>query len=395
MLQMFDAEPDVLKDIQFALIKGLSSLLQEVDKIEKQVEECIVLSTVNEDVLLQKLEHTDNLEVAEAIADLRLFSDGIVDWLLSDVRSLLISDGKWPICHVLLICEKTAVAAGASFHERASKLAKLLIGRVHSPNFKRLEHETLFQALTKLVDAQGLRKFAFHSALHTVMQTGKVDQRIRVLRVLNKAKIPFELHSFDNMGLEQRNEPMLLEVLAELNLVSDSLVEWFLSKPPLVTEVGWPMRNVVCICNILHASRSHQRATQLAENVLIYLHSTSFQPAEQEESVKALVTLEALLTHLPVSQFLETEDADQRMQVFAAAAEAGSVFGKISLGRLVYCLLHENIPKISEHISQKTALCLHFKKGHYVLGGACHLAHGRKGSRLVRVQWFCPGSFRF
>ena len=91
MLQMFDDEPDVLEDIQSALIKGLVSLLQEVDKIEKQVEECIVLSKVYEDVILQTFEHTDNLQVAEAIADLRLFSDGIADWLLSDVRSLSIN----------------------------------------------------------------------------------------------------------------------------------------------------------------------------------------------------------------------------------------------------------------------------------------------------------------
>jgi len=111
------------------------------------------------------------------------------------------------------------------------------------------------------------------------------------------------------------------------------------------------MRNVLYICNILRVSRSRPRTTQLAKNALIRLHSTSFQPSKQKESVEALVTLEeALLTHLPVFQLLETGDADQRMRVLVAAAEAGSGFGKTSLGRLVYCLLHENIPKISEHI---------------------------------------------
>jgi len=222
MLKMFDSKPDVLRAIQFVLIKGLGTLLQSADKNDKQVEDCIVLSKGDEDVLLQVLEHADNFEVAEAIADLRLFSHRLVDWLLSDVRSHLISDGKWPFCHVLLMCEKTAVAAHTSFHERASKLATLLVGRIHSPNCKITEQEASIQALTKIVNALGDRYY-LDLALQTFLKTGNVDQRTRVLRVLHEAKIPFELESFDSLGSEQQIELMLLEVMAELNLVSDGI----------------------------------------------------------------------------------------------------------------------------------------------------------------------------
>ena len=357
-----------------------------------------MLSQGDEDVLLKTLEHAVYSEVVDAISNLKMFSDRLVDWLVSDARSHLISDGKWPIYHVRLICEKTAVALAVdkSFHKNASKLSTLLVSRVHSTNFKISEHEELAQAMSKLVEAFGTCcDCDLDLALHTVVQTGNVDQRIRVLRMLHGAKIPFDFESFisfDNLGLEQRNEPMLLEVMAELNLVSDSLVDWFLNKPLLVTEGGWPMRNVVCICNILRSSGSPERATQLAENVLIRLHSTSFRPAEQEEMVAVLVTLQALLTQLPVVQFLQTGDAGQRMRVLAAAAEAGLVFDTPSLGQLAECLLHENVPKSSQ-ILQKTELCISFAKGRCTYGAACRLAHGHR--EMVCKKWInsmCPNT---
>jgi len=304
------------------------------------------------------------------------------------VRSSLISDGKWPIDHVLLICEKTAVTLeeDESFYKKALNLATLLVGRVHSSNFEISEHGALIQALTKLVDALVTpRGCDLDWDFHTLVQTGNVDQRIRVLRVLDKAKIPFKLHYFDNLGLEQRNEPMLLEVMAELNLVSDSLVDWFLSKPLLVTKGGWPMRNVVCICNILRASGSYEQASQLVEMVLTRLHSSSFEQEEGAETIEALVTLQAVLTHLPVMQFLETGSADQRMRVLAAAAEAGLVFGTLSLGKLAQCMLRENIPKISSQtLKETTTLCSDFKGGHCRYGTACQFAHGKHEIMLCK-----------
>jgi len=205
------------------------------------------------------------------------------------------------------------------------------------------------------------------AVLSTFAQTESVEQRIRVLRAMHEGRISFEFGSFDNLELEQHNEPMLLEVMVELNLVSDSLVDWFLSKPHLVTEGVWPMRNVVCICNFLRASGSLERATQLAETVLIRLHSTSFRSEERAETIEALVSLQASMTHLPVVQFLEIGNADKRMRVLASVANAGLVFGTQSLVKLAQCLLK----------SQKTEPCTNFTKGHCKYGAACRLAHGK------------------
>jgi len=178
---------------------------------------------------------------------------------------------------------------------------------------------------------------------------------------------------------------MLLEIMAELNMVSDSLVDWFLSKPHLVTEGVWPMRNVVCICNFLRASRSHARATQLAGNVLMCLHSTSFQSVEQKDTVAVLVSLQAFLTHLPVVQFLEAGDVDQRMRVLVAAAEASLAFDTPSLVTLAQGLLHESIPKSSTKMSKKTELCSNFMRGHCKFGAACHFAHNR--NEIICKRW--------
>jgi len=165
-------------------------------------------------------------------------------------------------------------------------------------------------------------------------------------------------------------------------MVSDSLVDWYLSKPLLVTEGEWPMRGVVCICNILRESGSHQRATQLAENVLIRLHSTSFPEKERAKTIEALVVLQAFLKHLPVVQFLENGDAGQRMRVLTAAAEAGLVFGTLSLDKLAQGLLHENIPK-----SSLVKLAQGLLHGMCTSGKECRFKNTNEMESLIESVW--------
>jgi len=112
--------------------------------------------------------------------------------------------------------------------------------------------------------------------------------------------------------------------------------------------------------------------------ILIRLHLISFEQEEEAETIDALVTLQAVLTHLPVMQFLETGTADQRMRVLVAAAEAGLVFSTLSLGKLAQCMLRENIPRIpSQTLKETNTLCTYFMKGHCRFGTACQFAHGR------------------
>jgi len=111
---MLDAKSDVLQDNRFALIKGLGTLLQGSDKCQKQSVpplDCLQLHEADEDVILKILGNSDSLAVAQAMSDLKIFSHRLVDWLLSDSQSYLISDGKWPLFHLLPICKKFAGAS--------------------------------------------------------------------------------------------------------------------------------------------------------------------------------------------------------------------------------------------------------------------------------------------
>jgi hypothetical protein len=111
MLQMLNADNAVRENIHFALIKGLGTMLSRSDQRDEE-RPCLVLNDADERVLLEMLCQMDKLAVAEAIADLELFSDGLVDWLLGDFGSRLIAAGKWPLRHLSLLCDRIAAFIG-------------------------------------------------------------------------------------------------------------------------------------------------------------------------------------------------------------------------------------------------------------------------------------------
>ena len=290
----------------------------------------------------------------EVMAELNMISDSLVEWFLG--RPSRVSEGRWPMRNVLCICN---IVCASRRHERATQLAESILIRLHSTAHRNVELAETIKALTKL------QIVLTNLPLLQSLESGDVEQSIRVLRVLKHAKIPVEFESFDNLGLDQQHDPLLLEVMAELNMISDSLVEWFLFRPSRVTEGTWPMRNVLCICNIVCASRRHERATQLAESILIRLHSTAHRNVELAETIKALTRLQIVLTNLPLLQFLESGDVEQRMRVLEACAEARLIFETPLLGNLARCLFDENIKVFSKTASAsnlKSALCLHLRQ---------------------------------
>ena len=155
-----------------------------------------------------------------------------------------------------------------------------------------------------------------------------MEQRIRVLRALHELKVSLQFESFEKLGLDTRAGVSLLEVLAELNMISEKLVEWFLGRPDLVTEGVWPMQHVLCICKAIDAPLNLSvRLTQLAENVLLRLHSTSFLDFERAETIKVLARLQELKVALPL-QCLELGDFEQRMRVLQVATKMKVAFGR-------------------------------------------------------------------
>jgi hypothetical protein len=119
--------PDQNEDIQFALVAGLGTLLKGFEQTETK-DEMLLVAAEDEPVLLAALKQLANGVVVEAVADLKAYSDGLVDWVSNE--STLIPEGVWPIRHLLhVFCNKTATSGN---RERAEKLGQQLFGRVHA-----------------------------------------------------------------------------------------------------------------------------------------------------------------------------------------------------------------------------------------------------------------------
>jgi hypothetical protein len=138
---------------------------------EKQ--QFLMLDDAIERTFLEMLNAIDSVAVAEAVADLNLYSDALVDWLSGAYGSHLITTGHWPLRHVSFICDRVAafladsqlqhgdkndpatLAAHATNLQRASRLVSVIFGRLYSPSFKPGEEVQVREALGKVVPIFG------------------------------------------------------------------------------------------------------------------------------------------------------------------------------------------------------------------------------------------------
>jgi len=365
MIKMLDAAPEVRRDIHVALVRGLGSLLQG-SAAQHEPSGCMELGEADEHLLIQALEGTDSLAAAEAIADLQLHSSGFADWLLSDFKSHLISEGRWPLRHVVLLCERAGSSESSDDAcDRVARLAQTLVARLYSAAFDPLEHEQLMGALRQTIP---LISVAEAGRICTdLMVTGSSEQRRRVL-----------------------------EAMAALGIgtgILPGLVDWLVSKPDLVTKDGWPMQDVMWICDRICASGDKERAGQLGKLVLDRLHAPTFKAEERPHVTDALRRLQALGIRLPVLNYLEDGDGEQRVRVLETAAAADLAFEAQLLGKLAKCLLQDAIKVIpaGAESNTKTALCKYFIKGDCSYGARCHFAHGKAELKMCNdwVQGTC------
>ena len=148
MLKMIDEAPRVCHDIHVALVAGLGSLLQtRKGPLGETI--YIELNEIDERLVIQAMEVsvTGRLAVADAIADLQLYSCGLADWVLSGLQSNLLTEGRWPIRHVATM-SKMAVINNSSIPDQhwLLRLAESLVGRLHSCAFNPLEREEIMEA---------------------------------------------------------------------------------------------------------------------------------------------------------------------------------------------------------------------------------------------------------
>ena len=105
---MLNAVAAVRGVIHFALVKGLGTVVGTSNKGHEE-QPFLMLDDAIERTFLEMLNAIDSVAVAEAVADLNLYSDGLVDWLSGDsFGSHLITTGRWPLRHVSSICDRVA-----------------------------------------------------------------------------------------------------------------------------------------------------------------------------------------------------------------------------------------------------------------------------------------------
>jgi hypothetical protein len=129
----------VLENVHFALVKGLGTMLKEGGG--SAAGGGILLLRDDEGVLLQP-GLRESISVANALSDLKIYSEGLVDWL--ELGPSPIAQGRWPIRHVHFLCENVAASKN---DQMASRLVNSLLHRLHSSSFQMSEREHLLACL--------------------------------------------------------------------------------------------------------------------------------------------------------------------------------------------------------------------------------------------------------
>ena len=188
MLKMLQLRSDMLENVHFALVKALGTMLESGG--ESAASSGIMLQRDDESVIFQP-GLRESVAVANALADLKIYSAGLVDWL--EAEPSLIAHGRWPIIHVHFLCENAA--ALTDFH-RALGLVNSLLHRLHSSSFQMSEQALLLRGLRAV--------HALLAAVHALvaddgwrqvlpfLESGDAEQRARVLAAAVDIKVRFE-----------------------------------------------------------------------------------------------------------------------------------------------------------------------------------------------------------
>jgi hypothetical protein len=182
LLGMLQSQTRAQENVHFALIKALGTMLKQ-DASDIDAGDGITLRQEDESVLLLP-DLRENDTIANALSDLQVFSEGLVDWVQREPCG--IAQGRWPIRHVQFMCEKVVAGEDSA---RASNIAQSLLSHLHSPSFKQANWETSLTCLAMLHMNRGANVL---SHVIPFLETGELLQRMRVLQVCAKLNLGFE-----------------------------------------------------------------------------------------------------------------------------------------------------------------------------------------------------------
>jgi hypothetical protein len=185
---------DQSEDILYALVAGLGTLLKGLEQTESKDGILLVAAEDEPVLLLSALKQSANGVVVEAVADLKAYSDGLMDWILKE--STLIAEGVWPMRHLLYVfCIK---AAASGNQDRAEKLVQQLFGRVHAVSEETFEEEPgdVLQGLNMI--CQSMRDERMQLFLN-LLKMGEVKKRSRVMQVAAELGMQFVSKSRESL----------------------------------------------------------------------------------------------------------------------------------------------------------------------------------------------------
>jgi len=217
-----------------AIVKGLGILFQqagvEIGAADFFANDAssIQLSSADDSLLMGIVERAVSLEqLAVAIADVRVISDGLVDWLVGNPA--VISSGTWPMRHLRMICVKLV-----SFHDTRSceRFTDALIRRLHACSFVEEDRNLLLDSLRHMFTI--LPQNEGPSQVLGRLKFGMAHQRVRVLEAVEHLNIQFSSKDADQLA-----QCMFLEPAGDTEVAgAGNLAKNFLSSPPVIGRAG-------------------------------------------------------------------------------------------------------------------------------------------------------------
>jgi len=367
------------EDTYFARVTSLGTCFKGLGNHEAGVD-CIMLASQHEQQIFACLNltlHEKQLSInglSEALADLRAYSEGLVDWVLD---KSLIEKGEWPLRHVLLFCERAAACADSG---RAAYLFRHLLGRVHAMSTEafQIEQEHVLKGLSMILALQN--PYRPPEVLH-FLEHGEPQQRVRVLCVAADLNVQFvgpTLVDFARALLSQQfqglsNQSVLAHFLElefarrESELVSDHMSLGKVSRAfhyleavmkPAAQDGGAPQQVVAELNNyeIMFEKRKQKRERDSRCVIKVEEEGKQKQAKESKQelehvSLEALADAVEMFTPTTLNTFDREADVNNLINIYCAAIMWGKsgliqhedIFKRLSLSDLQSVAAHKVI----------------------------------------------------
>ena len=228
---------DTNHEIFFPLVKGLGIFLR--GQFSDKDFHIDVPSRAEDDMLVLKILKTSTHlgSLPEAIADLEVFSNPLLAWLLD--QSVMLVDRSWPGRHVLLMCKTIPDDS-----EHVVRLVQKVLERMHASSFNQKDLTSCNTGLALKCMQERFSGAIMLLPMLRLLGTGEAHKRVRMLKLL-KLHVGSNLNDFCDVGVasDELARCLLMDVgsiestAAEGGAARDqTLLEYVLDKDMVLIE---------------------------------------------------------------------------------------------------------------------------------------------------------------